>query len=216
MERPPGIMFNKTRVSISIIILFHVVGLVGFFVPAFTPFFLRLVPFHLLLMLAVIIINHHRPDENFLAFVALIFVSGIVAEWIGVHKHWIFGDYDYGRTLGTKVFDIPLTIGVNWFMLVYGAGVLMKRSRLKNMTARILTGAILLVLLDLLIEPVAIKFDYWSWVSIVPPIKNYLSWLGVSAVFLYVFEMFKFKQQSIVAPVLILVQFVFFGLLNLT
>jgi putative membrane protein len=209
-------MFNKTRVSISIIILFHVVGLAGFFVPAFTPFFLRLVPFHLLLMLAVIIINHHRPDENFLAFVALIFVSGIVAEWIGVHKHWIFGDYNYGRTLGTKVFDIPLTIGVNWFMLVYGAGVLMKRSRLKSMTARILTGAILLVLLDLLIEPVAIKFDYWSWVSIVPPIKNYLSWLGVSAVFLYVFEMFKFKQQSIVAPVLILVQFVFFGLLNLT
>jgi putative membrane protein len=209
-------MLSKTRVSIIVIILFHVVGLVGFFVPAITPVFLRLVPFHLLLMMAVVIINHYRPDEKFWAFALIIFIGGIVAEWIGVHKNWIFGDYDYGQTLGTKVFDIPLTIGVNWFMLVYGTGVLMKRTRLKSLVARVLTGAVLLVLLDLLIEPIAIKFDYWSWVEGVPPLKNYIGWLVVSALFLYVFELFKFKQQSIVAPVLILVQFVFFGLLSLT
>lgn len=207
--------FSKTTVSIIVIILFHIVGLAGFFIPAVTPLFLRLVPFHLLLMLIIVIINHYRPDEKFIAFTLFIFFAGIAAEWIGVHKHWIFGDYQYGQTLGIKVFDIPLMIGINWFLLIYATGVLMKRTRLKSMIARIITGAIILVLLDLLIEPVAIKFDYWSWAQSVPPLKNYLGWFGVSALFLYVFELFKFKQQTIVAPVLLLVQFVFFGLLQL-
>ena len=215
MEGPPGMIMSKTRVSIIIIILFHIVGLVGFFLPALTPIFLRLVPFHLLLMLVVLIVNHYRPEEKFWGFVLIIFFCGIIAEWIGVHKHWLFGNYNYVQTLGTKVFDIPLMIGVNWFMLVYGTGVLMERSRLRSRLARILTGALLLVVLDLLIEPVAIKFDYWSWANNTIPLKNYICWFGVSAVFLYVFELFKFKQQSIVAPVLILVQFLFFALLQL-
>jgi putative membrane protein len=215
MEGSPGMIMSKTRISIIVIILFHVVGLVGFFLPSLTPIFLRLVPFHLLLMLVVLIVNHYRPEEKFWGFALIIFLGGIIAEWIGVHKHWLFGNYNYGQTLGTKVFDIPLMIGVNWFMLVYGIGVLMERSRLRSRLARILTGALLLVVLDLLIEPVAIKFDYWSWADNAIPLKNYLCWFGVSAVFLYVFELFKFKQQSIVAPVLILVQFVFFALLQL-
>lgn len=214
MEGPPGMTLSKIKASVIIIVLFHVVGLIGFFVPAVQLIFLRLVPFHLLLMLVVLIVNHYRPEEKFWGFALLIFLGGIIAEWIGVHKHWIFGDYNYGQTLGTKVFDIPLMIGVNWFMLIYGTGVLMERSRLRNRLARVLTGALLLVLLDLLIEPVAIKFDYWSWATNTIPLKNYISWLGVSVVFLYVFELFKFKQQSIVAPIFILVQFVFFALLQ--
>ncbi|CAM3887584.1 carotenoid biosynthesis protein [Mucilaginibacter galii] len=216
MERTPGVMLKNTTVSLIVIILFHVVGLIGFFVPTLTPLFLRLVPFHLLLMLCVVLYNHYRLDEKFLGFLILIFIGGIAAEWIGVHKHWLFGDYHYGPTLGIKVLDIPLMIGVNWFTLVYATGVLMQRSRLRSMLARVLVGAAILVLLDVLIEPVAIKFDYWSWADKVPPLKNYLCWFGVSALFLWAFETFKFKPQNIVAPVLLGVEFVFFGLLNLS
>jgi putative membrane protein len=214
MEGAPGINMSKITVSVIIIILFHIVGLIGFFVPSLRSLFLQLVPFHLLLMLTVVIINHYRPSEEFWGFAFFVFLAGIIAEWVGVHKHWIFGNYNYGPTLGTKVFDIPLMIGVNWFLLIYSVGVLMQRSRLKSMLARIVVGALLLVLLDLLIEPVAIKFDYWSWAQNSIPLKNYISWFGLSAVFLYVFEQFKFKPQTIVAPVLLLVQFVFFGLLQ--
>lgn len=215
MERSQGIMLNKGKIPIIIIILFHAVGLIGFFVPVLTPYFLKLVPFHLLLMLGMLLVNHYRPDGTFLIFFLVIFIGGIAAEWIGVHKHWLFGDYTYGKTLGIKVSDIPLMIGVNWFMLVYATGVLMHRSRLKSTAARIITGAILLVLLDLLIEPVAIKFDYWSWAGGHPPLKNYRDWFGVSILFLALFELCKFKPQNMVAPVLLLVEFVFFGVLQL-
>ena len=213
MERPKDLSISP-RVAIIIIILFHVVGLFGLSIPFTRPVFLQIVPFHLLLMLVVIILSHHKLSSHFGIFILIIFWFGFIVEWVGVHKGWLFGNYAYGNTLGLKLFDIPLMIGVNWFLLVYAAGVTMQRSRLKSAFFRVITGATVLVLLDLIIEPVAIKFDYWQWNNSIIPLKNYSCWFLVSAGMLYVFELFSFKKQSIAAPVLLITEFVFFGVLE--
>ena len=188
-------------------------GLIGFAVPAMHPLFLKLVPWHILLMLVVIVCSHRLMESKFISFALLIFASSIILEWIGVHKNWIFGDYSYGTTLGFKLDAIPIIIGVNWFLLIYSAGVLMQRTRIRSIFFRVIIGAAILVLLDLIIEPVAQHFDYWHWLNNMVPLKNYLSWFLVSAVLLFVFEKFGFKKQGLVAPVLLLVQFVFFMVL---
>lgn len=220
MEGPPGLKLNphestprEQALLILVIIIFHVVGIIGFAVPAMRPLFLEIVPWHMLLMLVVIICSHRPMEGKFILFALLIFVSSIILEWIGVHKNWVFGNYNYGATLGYTLDAIPLIIGVNWFLLIYSAGVLMQRTRIRSLFFRILIGAAILVLLDLIIEPVAQHFDYWHWQAGVVPLNNYLGWFVASAVMLFVFEKFGFKKQSIVAPVLLLVQFVFFGVL---
>lgn len=200
----------KDKIAVIIIILFHIVGLVGFIVPSFDAVFLNIVPWHLLLMTIVILYSHKQPGGKFLLFALSIFVIGFMAEFIGVHTGWLFGNYTYGETLGIKLLNIPLMIGVNWFLLIYATGVSMQRSRVKNMFFRIITGALILVLLDLLIEPIAIHFDYWHWAGNSIPIKNYVCWFLLSAGLLFIFEQFKFKPQSVVAPVLLIMQFVFF------
>jgi putative membrane protein len=214
MERPQNLNVTP-RAAIVVILLFHAVGLIGLSISISRALFLQIVPFHLLLMLAVIILSHHKFNSRFGIFILIIFWFGFIAEWIGVHKGWLFGNYAYGKTLGLKLFDIPLMIGVNWFLLVYAIGVTMQRIRLKSAFFRVITGAGVLVLLDLLIEPVAIKFDYWHWNDGIIPLKNYICWFLISAGMLYVFELFSFKKQSIVAPVLLITEFVFFGVLNL-
>jgi len=201
---------RSQRVSIIIIILFHVVGLVGCSLPATDVLFLKLVPWHLLLMTVVIICNHSQLGNRFFLFALLVFVIGFTAELVGVHTGWLFGNYVYGETLGPQLFRIPLMIGVNWFLLIYSTGVLLQRSRIKNGIIRILAGAIILVMLDILIEPMAIHFDYWHWADNHIPLKNYVCWFGLSALLLFVFDQFKFKLQSIVAPILLIMQFVFF------
>lgn len=213
MERPQNLNITP-RIAIVIIILFHLVGLVGLSFPATRPLFLQIVPFHLLLMLGVIVLGHHKLNSRFGIFILVVFWLGFLAEWIGVHKGWLFGNYAYGKTLGIKLSDIPLMIGVNWFLLIYAVGVTMQRGRLKSAFFRVVTGAAILVLLDVLIEPVAIRFDYWAWVNNSIPLKNYVCWFGVSAVMLYIFELFSFKKQSMAAPVLLITEFVFFALLN--
>jgi putative membrane protein len=213
MERPQHLNISP-KVAVIMIILFHAVGLIGFCIPALRPLFLQIVPFHLLLMLIVIILSHQNRNDKFLAFVLAIFLSGFFLEWLGIHKYWLFGNYEYGKTLGVKLFDVPLTIGINWFLLIYATGVTLQHSRLKSAIARVITGAAILVVLDLLIEPVAIAFDYWSWDSNIIPVKNYICWFFVSAAMLYVFELFQFKKQSRAGMVLLITEFIFFGILG--
>jgi putative membrane protein len=206
--------FNKAQVSIFLIVLFHVVGLIGFLIPFLRPLFLQIVPFHLLLMLFLVVINHQALNLKFALFLLLIMVLGFSAEWIGVNKHWLFGNYAYDTALGFKVSQIPLMIGVNWFLLIYSSGALMQKLPIKEAWLKTVLGAILLVLLDLLIEPVAIRSDYWHWLSVNIPLKNYVCWLLVSILLLTFFQIFKFQKQSWVAPVLLLMQFLFFAVLN--
>jgi putative membrane protein len=206
---------KENRVCITVILLFHIVGLIGFMVPSLTALFIALVPWHLLLMFGVIVYNYGTLDGRLLLFALITFIVGFAAEYTGIHTSWIFGHYRYGGTLGTKLFEIPLMIGVNWFLLIYAAGITMQRSRLKNMLVRIFSGAMILTLLDVLIEPIAIHFDYWHWLDAGIPFKNYVCWFLLSALLLFIFEKFKFKRQSIVAPAMLIAQFLFFAVLNL-
>ena len=195
--------------------MFHIVGLIGFWVPFLRPFFLRIVPFHLLLMLFLVLINHHGRFFKLLGFALIIIIAGFAAEWIGVHKHWLFGNYAYGKTLGIKINQIPVMIGINWFLLVYSTSVFLQKVSIKTVWLKIISGSVILVLLDLIIEPVAVRFDYWHWLNGVVPYKNYAGWLIVSLILLTVFHYFKFRFQNRVAAVLLIVQFLFFAVLNL-
>src|SRR6202012_4904208 len=146
----------KRNIAITIIVLFHLVGGIGLRMKSTQGLFLQLVPYHLLLMAIVVIAAHRRTKKNFPIFIALVTVSGFVAEWIGIHTGWLFGFYVYGPTLGPKVSGVPLIISINWFLLIYSTAVFMQRSKIKNEYARITAGAIALTLLDVLIEPTAI------------------------------------------------------------
>lgn len=205
---------SKTNISIIVVILFHIVGLIGFLIPFLRPLFLQIVPFHLLLMLFLLLINHHGRIFKLLLFALIVMLSGFTAEWIGVHKHWLFGNYFYGHTLGFKLSGIPLMIGVNWFLLIYATSVLLQKIPIKTAGIKIICGSVLLVLLDLLIEPIAVRFDYWHWFGNIIPFKNYFGWMIVSLVLLTLFQYFRFRFQNWVAAVFLIVQFVFFAVLN--
>ena len=58
--------------------------------------------------------------KQMLAFF-LIFLLGFVVEVVGVQTGLIFGSYSYGATLGVKLFDTPLLIGLNWIFVSYSS-----------------------------------------------------------------------------------------------
>jgi len=91
----------------------------------------------------------------------------------------------------------------------------MQYSGIKNLNYRVIVGAVVLVLLDVLIEPIAMRFGYWQWANLIVPVENYLGWFIISGLVLGIFEAFKFEKQSRVGLVLLISQFVFFGLLHL-
>lgn len=206
---------HNSRLIIFLIILFHAVGLMGFLIPGLNDLFIQLVPFHLLLMMALILFSRGRMDRDFLVFMGVCYLAGFLIELAGVKTGLIFGRYHYGATLGVKLADIPLMIGVNWVLLIYCAGAGLTFLPVANKLYLSLVGALLLLLLDVLIEPVAIRFDYWNWAGNTIPVRNYIAWFSFAFIMLRFFHFRSPEKYNPAALALLLSQFVFFAVLNL-
>lgn len=172
---------KKYTILQALLLIFYTVGIVGLSLDSSREMFLELTPLNLLLTLALI----KWADGDFsvrgiLAFV-VVFLIGFWVEVAGVHTGVLFGEYQYGTPLGFQWLDVPLMIGVNWFILGYASAGLASYF-VKNAWARILISAMLMVGLDVFIEPVAIELDFWQWAGGDIPIRNYLMWFVTALV----------------------------------
>lgn len=202
----------KSRMLILIVLILHLVGVIGFVSP-YREFFYQLTPLHLLTTALLLLLAQRKFDYYVLYYVAISFWIGFAAEVIGVNKGWIFGDYVYGRTLGIKWLNVPLIIGINWFVLVYCTGIFMSRFHIPDILKAV-TGAIILVIIDAIIEPVAIQLDFWHWNRESIPLSNYIGWFFVGLIQLIVFYMYPFKKTNALALPVLVVQIAFFLILN--
>ncbi len=212
--------FSKYQLATALAILFHVIGAAGllFFK---REFFLAATPFNLLLMLALLWWTQRKPAPAFYIFLACCLLTGLAVEIVGVQTGALFGHYNYGEVMGYKLMDVPLLLGVNWFIVVYCSGMAAYHlyGRLAAGTGNlgvVLLGAFLAVGYDWLMEPVAIKLGYWQWGadgSI--PIYNYVCWTVVSFLLLLLFRFARFSKDNKFGVNLLLIQLLFFLLLRL-
>jgi putative membrane protein len=203
----------KNKIGISIIIVTHLVGAVGLCFSQFKSLFISLTPLHLLTSLTLFFVFTKFDLRIFKLFFSLFFI-GFTIEVIGVKTGVLFGEYKYGSTLGIKVFETPLMIGVNWFLLaVISHGIF--RNFIKNSTYVVVCSAFLMVLLDVIIEPVAINLDFWSWQGGIIPIKNYLMWFIVSIIMQIIIAGNKSKFNPIICWSIFIGQLLFFVIQNI-
>jgi bisanhydrobacterioruberin hydratase len=207
---------SKSYLSKVFIILFHIVGFIGFTLTDTREFFISLVPYHLLLMAGILVSNFANYTSKTIYAVAIICIAGYMVEVFGVQSGKIFGHYYYGNTLGTKVFSVPLLIGLNWFILIFTVGSTLRTLLKRQKILRTVLGAFMLVGIDYLIEPVAVSFDYWSWRNDAIPMQNYIGWFVVSAAMLVFYNYYDFKKRNLVDKTLLISQTLFFVALNVT
>jgi len=205
----------KFKTCSLLIILFYSVGLFGFMYTPTISLFKQLVPFHLLLMTGLLISTQPLRSHSFWTFLAITYVAGFLIELAGTQTGLIFGSYAYGSTLGFKVFGTPLMIGVNWILVIYSVGMTLWQFGVRNRYAFVSLGAASVTVLDFLIEPVAMKYDYWDWAGGIVPVQNYIVWFFFSAFLLFLFQRSAFRKDNRSASTLFIVQFLFFLILYL-
>ncbi len=206
--------FANHRNLIAVLVILHVVGLIGILLPKTRDLVLSLSPINLFLGFIVLLFSDVKNVRSILIFVSLAFIIGFGSELIGVHTGLLFGEYSYGANLGIKFLDVPLIIGINWAVLAITSSSLSEKLT-KNLWIKVIINSLLMVLFDFIMEPVAMKSDFWSWENDVIPFYNYVCWFLV-AIVLQVIYLFLFKIESNkVYKSLFFIQLVFFLFLNL-
>lgn len=222
--------YSKYQIATAIAILFHTIGLFGMIFFKSTDFVLT-TPLNLLLMAGLLFYTHEKKNVAFLSFFVICVLTGIVVEVIGTSTGMLFGNYSYGKVLGPGIYKVPFIIGINWFIMMYCCGATINRLLTKiieKLTANssvatrevqvisvAVDGALLAVFFDWLMEPVAVKLGYWTWLGNGEiPFYNYVSWFLISMVLLFLFKIMPFRKSNKFAVNLFLIQAMFFLILR--
>lgn len=202
----------ELRTAIIGVLVLHLMGIIGLASPL-AHVVLPLTPVNLVLTgLAMVLFA--KADGRTVALALLLGTFGFLVEVIGVHTGRIFGAYTYGDVLGMKVLNVPLLIGLNWSMLIFAIGVTLQGTRWP-VALKIAAGSLMMVGLDLLIEPVAVHLGFWTWEQGVIPLQNYLAWGAVSLLFFTLFHLLPVKRENPIARYVLLAQVLFFAGMNL-
>ena len=176
--------------------------------------FINMTPFTLLLYF-IIIYSRDLDSHKKVFFLLLTFSWGIFSEIIGVNTGLIFGSYEYGKTLGFQVLNVPLVIGINWVVTTVICGTIASQLKVKA-SLQILIAIILMLILDGLIEPVAPKIDMWSFnhENGIAPLSNYITWALVSLPLQSYLILKKLRFNIYLSSNLYLSQLLFFTVLS--
>ncbi len=206
---------NKKNISIFIIWLVHISGFMGILFYDL-DFFAGFTYVNLLLMSIILFLNFKLESKYHILSILSIFLIGMVTESLGVNYGLIFGDYEYGNNLGFKLFGVPFLIGVNWIILTaISANVASFLTKNRSIVLTIIIGALLMLAMDFVMEPIAPKLDMWRFKNLIVPSSNYVGWLFVGLFTQTLYNLYFREKEIIVSTNLYLAFFLFFGCLNL-
>jgi putative membrane protein len=212
---------RRLRVAQGLVLLFHLTGFVGLAFSKNPEFYLRFTPLTLLLTAVLLLAFQRGKGASFWVFCVSVMLLGFAAEVVGVNTGKVFGHYSYGETLGFKLLDMPPLVGVppliglNWLVLTYLCGNLARYLPLSELPRTIL-AALLMVGLDMCMEPVASRYDFWHWSAGVIPLQNFRDWFIFSCILQMLFNRANFVKFNPLVPLVYLAQLLFFFLLGAT
>lgn len=198
--------------ALGILVLFHLIGLGIFLYPDRVE---GLSGFNMLLCASLIFFSSDNWRTEAYLLIGIM-IGGFTVEAIGVNTGLLFGTYEYGSELGLQLYGVPLVLGFNWYCVVAACAhfVLKWFPKDFSLLAKAIIVGLLCVLLDYLIEPVAIKYNFWDWEDSIIPIFNYVCWFVFATIFATAY-LLKIKKFNSTAHYLFYIWLGFFFILNL-
>ena len=184
-------LYKEFRFDVIFVAVIHIAGIIGIhLVPEIflkTSFVSIIIPLTLYLY-------RIKPIKVEWIIIFLVYLITFFSEWIGVNYGWLFGSYEYGDSLGFKIDGVPIIMGANWLLLGLVCRDVVKKI-ISNHWLIIILSALLMVLIDTLIEPLSNRLDFWTWKNNIIPFSNYKDWFLIALLNQYIFSFLKFKKD---------------------
>ena len=202
-------VFTSRTSSLVLLWSFTFFGVIGILSP-YEHWFLVLTPLNLLMYFVVVLWNIERFKKTYFIPLLIPFVIGFIVEALGVNFGWIFGDYTYGKNLGQKILGVPIMICINWLVLTACTSQLAK-SFTSNYWLSCFIGALMMTVLDVIIEVSAPRFDFWEFKGGEVPFQNYIGWLITAFLAHLAYQKFNVPTNKIVSIHVMLAITIFFS-----
>lgn len=199
---------NKIFISIFIVWLFNISGIIGI-LSSYSDWFLGLTPLNLLIYLLLITWNLENFSTKFLIAFSIPFFIGFITEFLGVNYGLLFGNYSYGENLGVKIGGVPLMICVNWAVLTIITADVSSFIHESKIICSLL-GGLFMMILDIIIEVSAPRFDFWEFENNSIPLKNYIAWFVIGSIAHYLYHHFKIKTNKKISIHIFVAVIIFF------
>ena len=210
METKKIIISNKEIIFLYVIFF---VGIIGHLYSPLRNWMILLTPITLLLTGSIVLFYSYRTSTNkFFVWALTTYFITFILEAVGVKTGLIFGDYFYGPTLGIKLFGVPLIIGFNWVFVILGS-ITVSKLITKNLFLSAIISAFIALIFDLILEPIVVRLNYWTWTEGVIPLQNYIAWFIIALLSSLGFNYSKINVGSKISMHFLFVQFVFFIIL---
>ena len=204
-----NLRLDKHSLGIFLVYLFHISAIIGALL-GYKEWFIPKTPLNLSIIMVLMIWLFAIDSKRKIIASLIFFAAGIFVEWLGVNFSLLFGTYQYGDNLGTKVGGVPILIGVNWAILVLISGEISNKIQVSRWF-KILIGASLMVILDFLMEVPAPHFDFWIFDGGTAPLRNYIAWFAIAGLLHLVFQLLKIQGNFKFSFHLYICQLLFFA-----
>ncbi|MDD2191783.1 MAG: carotenoid biosynthesis protein [Bacteroidales bacterium] len=192
------------------IIVFYVVGIIGFSIKYTYSIFIHLTPVVLLMSLALLFYyDRNNITTKKILFYVFIYISSLFIEMYGVNTGILFGDYTYGKGLGIKIVETPILIGINWVLMIYITSSIFTKLK-PNFLSQVIIPSSLMIGYDIIMERAAPKIDMWSWANDTIPLQNFLMWGGLAILFHSIRYILKIEIKNKMATPIFIAQVLLF------
>jgi uncharacterized membrane protein len=119
--------------------------------------------------------------------------GGVLAETVGVHTGFPFGEYRYTGSLGLDIAGVPVVVALAWVMMTWPALLVGRSLAFRSDVDRpawsaVGLGAWALASWDVFLDPQMVDAGHWVWADPSPglpgvggvPLTNYAGWLLVA------------------------------------
>lgn len=223
---------NKLLNSIILFASLHLVAVWGLKSEAAMDFYFPYMAVEIIVSMGFLFYYQEHWNLNAILFIFFTACAGFLIQVLGINTvykvgnvyygGYPFGAFVYGSALGPKLWNTPLLIGINWLVLIYCIGILLKNLAYTKVQKSLL-GAAMLVLYDIVLEPMAKKYELWFWATRKDPLsmynpvplQNYASWFIFSFLMLLYFNNAKAKLRNPIAPAVFIIMFLFLVALHI-
>ena len=144
--------------------------------------------------------------KNALTFFVILGIYALTIETIGLTTGFPYGEFVYNDLLGSRLFGVtPWTVAFAWTPLILASLAVTNRT-VNSRLQRILVMTILLVLIDLVLDPGAVYLNFWKYsaggIYYNVPFSNFAGWVLSGAIGAIICEiLLSFIKPNSPAPV---------------